>query len=258
VHGCAARRFECGPPCQPVGMRLPEALRNSLLDAWALLLPVDCAGCGAVDRALCDDCAAALRPEPRVHALPDGTPVLCALDYAGVVRQTVLAFKENGRTDVARRLAVPFSSAVRAAARLAGPGPPLGLVRVPSGRSAFRRRGYDPVALLVRSSGFHAPTTLAPTRASAQQKALSVHDRAANRAGSMRAVRALDGRRLLVVDDVLTTGATLGEACRAARAAGGEVVSAATLAYTPRRTRAPTGHPADDPAGPGDGDVSRL
>ena len=56
MHGCAARRFECGPPCQPVGMRLPEALRNSLLDAWALLLPVDCAGCGAADRALCDDC----------------------------------------------------------------------------------------------------------------------------------------------------------------------------------------------------------
>jgi len=239
-------------------MRLPEALRNSLLDAWALLLPVDCAGCGAADRALCDDCSATLRPEPRTRTLADGTPVISALDYAGAVRQTVLAFKEQGRTDVARRLAVPFSSAVRAAALQAGPGPPLALVRVPSGRSAFRRRGYDPVALLVRRSGYRAPPTLATTRSSAQQKALSVQERAANRVGSMRAVRPLDGRRLLVVDDVLTTGATLAEACRAARAAGGEVVAAATLAYTPRRSE----RAADGAAGRAwsarDGGVSRL
>jgi predicted amidophosphoribosyltransferase len=80
---------------------------------------------------------------------------------------------------------------------------------------------------------------LAPARRSAEQKALSIRARAANREGSLRAVRRLDGRRFLLVDDVLTTGATLGEAARALRAAGGSVVGAATLAYTPRRSRTP-------------------
>ena len=226
---------------------LADALRASLLDAWALLLPVDCAGCGAVDRALCDACRAHLRPSPTVHRLADGTPVVSALDYAGVVRQSVLAFKEHGRTDVARRLAVPLLCAVRAAASDAAPGPPLEIVRVPTSRAAFRRRGYDPVRLLLRGSGFRSPARLAPTRRSAQQKSLSVRARAENRAGSMRALRRLDGRRLLLVDDVMTTGATLAEACRALRAAGGEVVAAATLAYTPRRSDAAGRSSADPP-----------
>ena len=226
-------------------MRLPDALTDSLLDAWALLLPVDCAGCGAADRALCDACAATLRPRPTRHDLDDGTPVLCALDYEGAVRQTVLAFKEQGRTDVARRLSAPFLAAVRAAAALAGPGPPLEVVRVPSSRGAFRRRGYDPVALLVRGSGYRSPRRLVTTRSSAQQKSLSVLARAENRAGSLRARMRLDGRRLLLVDDVMTTGATLAEACRALRSGGGEVVAAATLAYTPRRSGSPERAPGE-------------
>lgn len=209
-------------------------LRDALLDAWALLVPVDCAGCGEPDRSLCAGCLALLTARPSTHRLTDGTRVVSALDYGGAVRAAILSLKEQGRTDVARRLAIPLAAAIAeamAGSPLADAPEPL---PVPTTRAAYRRRGYDPVALLVRRAGYRPAAEIVATRRSAQQKKLSVAARADNRAGSLRARRRLDGRRFVLVDDVLTTGATLAEAARAVRAAGGEVVSAATLAYTPR------------------------
>ena len=215
-------------------------LRDALLDALALVLPVECAGCGAPDRSLCAGCLAALRGTPGRHLLADATPVVCALDYAGPVRQSILALKENGRTDVARALSVPLALAMTEA--LAGV--PAGtasveVLPVPTSRSAYRRRGYDPVALLLRRAGVRPVTELAHTRRATQQKHLAVDERASNRAGALRARRKLAGRRFLLVDDVLTTGATLAEAARAVNAAGGEIAAAATLAYTQKRAQHP-------------------
>ena len=216
-------------------------LRDALLDALALVLPVECAGCGSPDRSLCAACLAALRGEPRRRALADGTPVVCALDYDGAVRRAILALKENGRTDVARALSVPLAHAMAVAVATppGAAGPPVETLTVPSSRSAFRRRGYDPVALLVRRAGVRPAAELAHTRRATQQKHLAVDERASNRAGSLRARRRLAGRRFLLVDDVLTTGATLAEAARAVRAEGGEIVAAATLAYTQKRAPHP-------------------
>ena len=214
-------------------------LRDALLDAWALVLPVDCAGCGARDRSLCVPCTAALAPDPSHRRLADGTPVVSALDYGGAVRQTVLAFKEQGRTDVARRLAVPLAAAIAAASSARAAGAGAEILPVPTSRAAYRRRGYDPVALLVRRAGLRAAHDLETTRRATQQKKLAAEERAGNREGYLRAVRALDGRSFLLVDDVLTTGATLAEACRAVRSAGGEVVAAATVAYTQKRAQHP-------------------
>ncbi|HUG49855.1 MAG TPA: ComF family protein, partial [Terrimesophilobacter sp.] len=87
-------------------------LQNALLDAWAVLSPINCAGCDADDRALCPACRAALCLDLRRGALPDGTPVFSALRYSGPVRRTILAFKEQGRTDVARALARPLRQAL--------------------------------------------------------------------------------------------------------------------------------------------------
>ena len=200
------------------------------------MLPIECAGCGAPDRSLCAGCLAALAPQPQRHELADGTTVVCALDYDGPVRAAILALKENGRTDVARALAVPFARAMTEAR--AGV-PPLEVLPVPTSRSAFRRRGYDPLALLVRRAGVRAATELAYARRTSQQKRLAVDERARNRAGSLRARRPLTGRRFLLVDDILTSGATLDEAARAVRAQGGEIVAAATLAYTRKRAKHP-------------------
>lgn len=220
-------------------------IRDALLDAMALLLPVECAGCGAPDRSLCARCLALLAGEPEPHELADGTRVVSCLDYGGPVRRALLALKEEGRTDVARALAVPLARAMAAASALGDPESGASRVEtlvVPTSRTAFRRRGYDPVALLVRRAGATPARELVATRRAAQQKHLAVLDRASNRAGSLRARRPLAGRSFLVVDDVLTTGATLAEAVRAVRAGGGEVVAAATLAYTRKRVQHPDVH----------------
>jgi len=205
-------------------------IRSVLLDAAAVLAPVDCAGCGGVDRALCERCRAELSPRPTGQTLADGTRVESALRYDGTVRQIVLAYKEQGRTDVARALVAPLNAAVGAA--LSGR---CELVALPIGRAAFRRRGYDPVRLLLRRAGLgHPLEVLRQSHQRVAQKSLSRAARAENLAGSLVVSRDIRGRRLLLVDDVITTGASLSEAARTLREAGAEVVGAATLASTPR------------------------
>ena len=204
-------------------------MHPAILDALAVLLPVDCAGCGAADRAVCPSCAAALASAPIESRTPRGLPVRSAVRYEGTARALILALKEHNRTDVAKPLAQ----------RLAPLLPPaLPLVAVPPSPAAWRQRGYDPVRLLVRRPTLRV---LRVARATEVQKSLSVDERAANRTGFLRATRSLAGLRLVIVDDVVTTGATLDEAVRAIQSAGGEVDHAVTLAATPlkfeRRTR---------------------
>lgn len=157
-------------------------------------------------------------------------PVVSALRYDAVVRRAILAFKHSDRTDVAQALARPFAVAVAAAQA----GRQVELVAVPPTRSAYRRRGYDPVRLLLARAGLPHSRVLAVTAARLEQKALATAERFANAAGSMTATRAVDGRQFIIVDDVVTTGATIVEAARAIEASGGTVVAAATLAFTPR------------------------
>lgn len=211
---------------------MESVIRSALLDAWAVFMPVSCAGCGADDRSLCADCHASLQPALEHHLLSDGTRVVAALDYGGTVRHAILAFKEQGRTDAARALAVPLAAALVEALTLAV-GSTAELVTVPTSRESYRRRGYDPVGLLARRAGF-APVNrvLMRTRESGHQKELDREARALNLSGSLGAKHPLGGRRFVVVDDVMTTGATLIETARAIRAGGGEVVSAAVLAHT--------------------------
>jgi predicted amidophosphoribosyltransferase len=210
-------------------------VHDAMLDAWAVLMPVECAGCGAPDRALCAPCRTALLPAPFWHSLPDGTPVSSALDYEGAVRQAVLAFKENGRTDVAKALALALKAALATAASASAVTSPE-LALVPTSRGSFRSRGYDPVAMLVRKTGFRHARVLRHARATLRQKTLDVESRHHNLIGSLGATTPLNGRSFIVVDDVSTTGATLVEACRAIRESGGDAVSAVTLAHTKRHS----------------------
>ncbi|MGJ8721648.1 MAG: ComF family protein [Salinibacterium amurskyense] len=233
-----------------------KALREALRDAWALLMPVECAGCQRADRALCDECAPSMVAQPSVQSTPQHLAVHYALRYEGRVRRVLLAFKNHHRTDLSRPLARAFVPALlraieaaeqtEAATRFEDAGPsevaaptgasarPLQIVAVPSSRRAFRTRGYHPMALVLHAAGVRHARVLRVAQETRSQKLLSAEQRARNVLGAFIATRSLAGIRVIIVDDVLTTGATIDEAARAIFAAGGTVVGAATIGFTPR------------------------
>ncbi len=227
----------------------PAAARWSLVMAAALdlLVAQSCAGCGTPGRAWCPRCAAAAHG-PTLW-VPGSVPTRAAAEHGGPVGRAVVAFKD----DQVRRLAAPLGALLARAVRAAlvdaavlppaGPAPapiprtPIWLVPVPSRRAAVRARGADHMAVLaaraareLRRTGLqaHRLRCLEHALTTRDQVGLSGAARRANLAGALRA-GALPAGVLVVVDDVSTTGATLNEAVRALRTAGGQVHSAGTL-----------------------------
>ncbi|MCH0566916.1 MULTISPECIES: ComF family protein [unclassified Streptomyces] len=216
-------------------------MRGWWKDLTDLVLPAECGGCGRPRTALCPECRAALSGAVprRVEPVPEppGLPVVHAVArYEDQVRAMLLAHKERG----ALALGAPLGAAL-AGAVLAGPGAPAAsgdtpvlLVPVPSARGAVRARGHDPVRRIalaasgeLRRRGVSARVlgVLRQRRPVADQAGLDFQQRQRNLAGALAVVRGA-GRLLAVgsvvlVDDVMTTGASLAEAARAVRAAGG-------------------------------------
>ncbi|WP_461476506.1 ComF family protein [Microbacterium sp. HJ5] len=212
--------------------RMPAPVGRALRDALALVLPVVCAGCGEDDVELCEACTAAVAPRPRVRWIdaPGGAvPVWSGLPFEGEAARLVRAIKEEGRTPLARHLA----PALRAAVERHGAHDAL-LVAMPTSRAAFRRRGFRVPELIARRAGLAVTPSLAPVRRTGDQRGLDRDGRRRNVAQSL-AVRGRVPPRAVVLDDVITTGASLAEAVRALRAAGVEVLGAVTVAATPRR-----------------------
>ena len=219
-----------------------------LADLLDLVLPRSCAGCDAPGAGLCADCRLLLggrplglvRPEPCPAGLP---PLAARTAYDGAVRRLLVAHKERGQT----RLARPLGAALAGAVQVLGVRGPVVLCPAPSARSAVRARGHDHALQLARAAartltaGGCPATALAllvPGRLVADQSGLDSAARAANLAGALRVRRLVDGP-VVVVDDVVTTGATLVEATRALTAAGMAVQGAAVVAATARRHRSP-------------------
>ena len=229
---------------------------RALADAWAVLAPTACSGCGAPDRALCAACAAELRPHPQRYDR-DGLTVWAGLEYAGAVRRVLGNLKDGGRTDAAAALAAPLRAVLTAALTdgdCVGTGPaasdrapidpagpdPAGvavhLVTVPSTVAAWRARGYHPVELVLARAGLAPTRVLRLTGQTQDQVGLGRDARIRNKTGSLCARRNLTGLHCIIVDDILTTGATVREARRAVTDAGGHVCAIATLAQTRRHT----------------------
>jgi ComF family protein len=208
-----------------------------------ILVPPACSGCGAFGEALCPRCRSQLRPasaardrfvapDPAVVVGDDLQVAIAAFAYEGVLRRTMSRLKYGGAARLARPLA-------QAAAPLLGPFvgscAPATLVPVPVHRDRLRQRGYNQAALIARQLGTElglpVSDILARARPTSQQHRLNRAERLRNLRGAFVVGR--DARappRAILVDDILTTSATL-EACAAVlRAAGSERVVGVAIA----------------------------
>jgi predicted amidophosphoribosyltransferase len=252
-------------PSLPGPARAAGAGAAALSALADLVLPLTCGGCGRAGERWCAGCrvevvrcrfpggGALVAPTPR----PDGLPsVHAAAPYDGALRSALVGYKDADRRDLVRVLA-PYLAEVLArvlesepdliALLRAGNGPVFA-VPVPSSTSSFRRRGDAPLEALLRAAlrvgawgrdEVLAAPALRLRRRVADQAGLDHAGRAANLESAMQ-VRprwraAVAGVPCVLVDDVLTTGATLAEATRALRAAGAGHVAAAAVAATQRR-----------------------
>ncbi|GAT72679.1 phosphoribosyltransferase family protein [Microbacterium hydrocarbonoxydans] len=212
-------------------MPLSSPLRAVAAEVAAFLLAATCPGCGEPGTLLCASCRVALQPRPVSLRTPAGLPVTAALPFESVAARCVRRLKGEGETLLAR----PLGAAL--AAVLATVGDDVHPVPVPTARAAYRRRGYRVPELLIRRAGAEPWRVLRTVGTPADQRDLGAGERAANVQGTMRARGRGHGARVVVVDDVVTTGATLDEAARALAEAGFAVVAAVVLAATPRRGR---------------------
>lgn len=243
--------------------RWAGALTDLVTELGDLVLPGSCAGCAAervpLSFGVCAGCVRALqRLEPYAAApepVPPGLPPCTAVGpYGGALRGVLLAYKERGRHRLAGPLGALLATAVDRAARVGGPADaPVLLVPVPSTAGAVRRRRFDHMARLAAHAARRLRAAGRPVAVAQPLRALPREDSAVLDApgrmlaaeSSLRIRRARIARlqrcvtmgyALVLVDDILTTGATLATVADRLTEADVHVTGAAVLAATHLRT----------------------
>jgi ComF family protein len=209
--------------------------------ALDVALPARCAGCGREGQPICRTCEPALDarlelPPGVLIGLPADLPApLAQLEwcapYTGTVRRALHELKYAGE----QRLAGPLGAAIARRWRRAGAGGDL-IVPVPVHRDRLRHRGYDQALLLAtvaaRELRLPLASLLERSRATTAQFDLDRSARATNMQAAFRLRRdvPIEGRWIVLVDDVVTTGATIAACGVPLMAAGALAVSAVTVA----------------------------
>ena len=206
-------------------------MRELLGALLELVVPSVCPACDVPrvtgDALLCASCARGLRAFPRLRA------VHTAIAYDGTGMELVRRFKFEGRRDALAVLVTRLAARVRDLRFDA-------IVPVPRHIARVRSEGSDPVFTLARALARRtgvplAANALTRARVTPAQTGLSIAARRTNVASSFRArAGALAGLRVLLLDDVATTGATLVEAARSLRGtSGARRITLAAVAATP-------------------------
>ncbi|BBX06532.1 ComF family protein [Mycolicibacterium aichiense] len=205
-----------------------------------LILPLECGGCGAPSTKWCDACANTLNvhtDEPHLVTprIDPGVPVFALGRYVGPRRQAIVALKEHGRRDLVAPFARALALGIHHLETWGILDTPFTIVPAPTRALAARRRGGDPVLRIAneatRQNHNIAVVRALKTRAMVRDSVgLTVADRERNLAGRIALAKRVTGD-VLLVDDIVTTGATAREAVRTLREFGVNVTGVLALAH---------------------------
>jgi len=167
--------------------------------------------------------------EPKPHAFQRAmVSGLAATNFSPEVSKLLVAFKDRGQFALAKELGQLMEPLAR---QIGQTSEECYLVPAPSRIQNFTRRGFQPSLLLARQLAIRAPTAkvLNCLRLGSEvldQVGLSNAERMKNLAGSMKLTHAVSGKTVFLVDDVVTTGATITEAWKVISLGGATILSA--------------------------------
>ena len=195
-----------------------------------IIFPGRCLGCGQLGLEICSLCRKLWHP----HIYRQGSqhlptfPIYSAVSYSPIAGKVLLAAKENNLAIADQLIYKALSHSLSFALREIGGD---FFIPIPSRRSVARLRGRQFIAALTRQlsteTGLPAYENLVHIRRVRDQSLLDANSRFHNLDGSMKSLSFLSGRAI-IIDDLVTTGATLQEAVRALRDRGIEVATAVT------------------------------
>jgi ComF family protein len=197
-----------------------------------LLFTPQCFLCARLGKPVCVDCHLQLKPFS-TKRLAGITEVNCASEYSGWLRETLITYK-NGNLRVVPALAQILLKTLE----VRQTNFPLQVIPIPSSIAKIHERGYDSMAklcgemLLQKKGLLVCQGALYLRRDVRDQVGLTARERVANLAGAFIARQNFSGT-VVIVDDVVTTGATLTNAAYALRIAGAQSIFAITLCGSP-------------------------